>query len=100
MEDPRELRKLAEWYRAFAEVGRIEERESRLKLAEYLERRAAELGALMKTKPLTLELAGREHIASAAFNVRLPTKRVVTEPPLPSPALPSAPTIWRWPIFP
>ena len=43
MEDPRELRKLAEWYRAFAEVGRIEERESRLKLAEYLERRAAEL---------------------------------------------------------
>jgi hypothetical protein len=43
VEDARELRKLAEWYRAFAEVGHSEHREDRLKLAEYLERRAAEL---------------------------------------------------------
>ena len=34
----------------------------------------------MKAKPPTLTLAGREHIASAADNVRLPTKRVATEP--------------------
>jgi hypothetical protein len=43
VEDARELRKLAEWYRAFAEVGHSEHRESRLKLADYLERRAGEL---------------------------------------------------------
>jgi hypothetical protein len=43
MEDARELRKLAEWYRAFAEVGRSEHREGRLQLADYLERRAREL---------------------------------------------------------
>ena len=43
MEDARELRKLAEWYRAFAEVGHSEHREDRLELAEYLERRAVEL---------------------------------------------------------
>ena len=35
---------------------------------------------LMKAKPPTLTLAGWEHIASAADNVRLPTKRVATEP--------------------
>ena len=34
----------------------------------------------MKAKPPNLTLAGREHIASAADNVRLPTKRVATEP--------------------
>jgi len=34
----------------------------------------------MKTKPPTLKLAGWEHIASAADNVRLPTKCVATEP--------------------
>ena len=43
MEDALELQKLAEWYRAFAQVGRSEHRDDRLKLAEYLERRAAEL---------------------------------------------------------
>jgi hypothetical protein len=43
MEDARELRNLAEWYRAFAEIGHSDEREGRLKLAEYLERRADEL---------------------------------------------------------
>jgi hypothetical protein len=43
VEDARELRKLAEWYRAFAEVGHSEHREGRLKLAAYLERKAREL---------------------------------------------------------
>ena len=43
MEDPAELRKLAEWYRDFAEVGRADQRESRMKFAEYLERTAEEL---------------------------------------------------------
>ena len=46
MEDARELRKLAEWYRAFAEVGHSEHHEGRLNLAEYLERRAHELEKL------------------------------------------------------
>lgn len=40
MEDARELRKLAEWYRGFAEVGHTDHREGRLRLAEYLERKA------------------------------------------------------------
>jgi hypothetical protein len=43
MGDARELRKLAEWYRAFAEVGHSAARCDRLKLAEYLERKAGEL---------------------------------------------------------
>jgi len=43
MDDARELRKLAEWYRAFAEVGHSSRRSDRLKFAEYLERRAEEL---------------------------------------------------------
>jgi len=43
MNDARELRKLAEWYRAFAEVGHTSERSDRLKFAHYLERRAEEL---------------------------------------------------------
>jgi hypothetical protein len=43
MEDPAELRKLAEWYRAFAEVGRADQRESRLKFADYLEQTAEDL---------------------------------------------------------
>lgn len=43
MDDARELRRLADWYRAFAEVGILAERAGRLKFAEYLERRAAEL---------------------------------------------------------
>jgi hypothetical protein len=40
------------------------------------DRRQRESCVLMKAKPPTLTLAGREHIASAADNVRLPTKRV------------------------
>ena len=44
------------------------------------DRRQRESCVLMKAKPPTLTLAGREHIASAADNVRLPTKRVATEP--------------------
>lgn len=43
VEDAPELRRLADWYRAFAEVGNPGERAGRLKFAEYLERRAAEL---------------------------------------------------------
>src|SRR3954447_5985386 len=34
----------------------------------------------MKAKPPNFTLAGREHIALAADNVRLPTKRVATGP--------------------
>jgi hypothetical protein len=44
------------------------------------DRRQRESCVLMKAKPPTLTLAGREHIASAADNVRLPTKRVAKEP--------------------
>ena len=43
------------------------------------DRRQWESCVLMKAKPPTLTLAGQEHIASAADNVRLPTKRVATE---------------------
>ena len=43
MEDARELRMLAEWYRAFAEVGHSDQREDRRWMAEYLERKADEL---------------------------------------------------------
>jgi hypothetical protein len=43
MDDARELRKLAEWYRAFAEVGHSTKRADRLKFADYLEHRAEEL---------------------------------------------------------
>lgn len=44
MEDARELRRLAEWYRAFAELaGNDGARRDRRRMAEYLERRAAEL---------------------------------------------------------
>ena len=44
------------------------------------DRRQRESCVLMKAKPPTLTPAGWEHIASAADNVRLPTKRVATEP--------------------
>src|SRR3954447_17602419 len=44
------------------------------------DRRQRESCVLMKAKPPTLTLAGWEHIASAADNVRLPTKRAATEP--------------------
>jgi hypothetical protein len=43
LKDALELRKLAEWYRAFAEVRLSEHREDRLQLADYLDRRADEL---------------------------------------------------------
>jgi len=43
METPRDLRRLAEWYRSFAEVGHSTDREWRRKLADYLDRRADEL---------------------------------------------------------
>jgi hypothetical protein len=37
---------LAEWYRAFAEVGHSDQREHRLWMAEYFERKADELETL------------------------------------------------------
>ena len=37
---------LAEWYRAFADVGHSDQREDRLWMAEYLERKADELETL------------------------------------------------------
>ena len=43
MDDSTELRKLAEWYRDFAEVGHTDQRQSRLEFADYLERTAEEL---------------------------------------------------------
>ena len=43
MDDARELRELAKWYRAFAEVGHSSKRSDRLKFADYLEHRAKEL---------------------------------------------------------
>jgi hypothetical protein len=43
METPHDLRRLAAWYRSFAEVGHSDERAWRLKLADYLDRRADEL---------------------------------------------------------
>jgi hypothetical protein len=42
-EDPGELRRLADWYRFFAEIGDPAARSDRLRMADYLERRAAEL---------------------------------------------------------
>ena len=43
MDDAHELRKLAEWYRSFAEVGHSANRVERLRFAEYLKRRAEEV---------------------------------------------------------
>jgi hypothetical protein len=43
VEDARELLMLAEWYRAFAEVGHSDQREDRRWMAAYLERKADEL---------------------------------------------------------
>src|SRR3954447_9591543 len=48
--------------------------------SDIRQREQRESCALMKAEPPTLTLAGREHIASAADDVRLPTKRVATEP--------------------
>jgi hypothetical protein len=49
--DARELRRLAEWYRAFAEIGDAAARRDRLRLAEHLERRAEELERLAADDP-------------------------------------------------
>jgi hypothetical protein len=43
MHDTASLRKLAKWYRAFAIVADSGEHEGRVKVAEYLERKAEEL---------------------------------------------------------
>ena len=51
MENSRDLRRLAEWYRAIAELGHSDEREGRLKLAKYLERKAAQLDERKSSSP-------------------------------------------------
>ena len=43
MENPGDLRKLAEWYRSMAEVGHSDDCGWRKRFADYLERRAADL---------------------------------------------------------
>jgi hypothetical protein len=43
MENSRDLRRLAELYRAFAEVEHSDEREGRSKIAEYLDHKAVQL---------------------------------------------------------
>ena len=45
MEQPRELRELAGWYRSWAELGNKADRGWREGFAEYLERRASEIEA-------------------------------------------------------
>jgi len=43
VEHPESLRKLAEWYRAMANVGHTDGCDWRRRFADYLERRATEL---------------------------------------------------------
>ena len=47
MEQPRELRELASWYRSWAEIGNKEDRCWREGFAEYLDERAAEIERLL-----------------------------------------------------
>jgi hypothetical protein len=47
---------LAEWYRAFAAVGHSDQREDRLWIAEYLERKADELEQLAAKDQLNATL--------------------------------------------
>ena len=51
MNDARQLRKLAAWYRSFAEVGHPNGRLGRLRYAVYLERKADELERLAASDP-------------------------------------------------
>ena len=53
VDDPKELRKLAEWYRAFAKVGSADRRADRLKMAEYLDRKANALEQHAKNAALS-----------------------------------------------
>jgi hypothetical protein len=50
MDEPFELRKLAVWYRAFAEVGHPDYREERLEWADELEEMADEFERLATKK--------------------------------------------------
>jgi len=43
VEKPEDLRNLAEWYRSMADIGHTDDCGSRRRLADYLERRAADL---------------------------------------------------------
>jgi hypothetical protein len=51
LENPHELREMAEWYRGMAEVGHTDSRESRLFFAEHLERRANDIEAARNADP-------------------------------------------------
>ena len=51
MDNPQELRELAEWYRGWAIVGNDEERPARLQFADYLARRAKEAEAEQAHRP-------------------------------------------------
>ena len=48
MEQPRELRELASWYRNWAELGNKGDRGWREGFAEYLDRRATEIERLLE----------------------------------------------------
>ena len=50
-EDPKALRRLAAWYRDWAELASGEEREARLALAFYLEKQAEERERLDEGDP-------------------------------------------------
>src|SRR5213078_2721883 len=76
MGDAAELRKLAEWYRAFSAVGRTDEREGRLRLAEYLDAKAAvksadelraEVRRLLETINKISDSALKQELAGRAF---------------------------------
>ena len=43
LDNPRELREMAEWYRGMAEVGHTDARAWRIGFADYLDKRAAEI---------------------------------------------------------
>jgi len=47
LEQPHELRELASWYRSWAEVGCDEDRAWRIGFADFLEKRAGEIDAVL-----------------------------------------------------
>jgi hypothetical protein len=79
-EDARVLRRLAEWYRGFAETGDSEERDGRLQLATYLDRKAAEL-----------EKHGKANLALADFENLLAGFRRRNTRPAPASLRPKRP---------
>jgi hypothetical protein len=57
MQQPDELRKMAEWYRGYAAVGRDEDRQWRIGFAKYLEKLAADIEQVQKHP----DMAGAAH---------------------------------------